>query len=199
LELGYKTVVDVREESEKFTGAVERRAKEQDMRYVNIPVSRETIRIEDVIGFYRNVYEKLSAPLYVFSRLGRKPLAFLLLFEAVAQSRPLVWIFQRASRIGIDLRGDMVLQSFLINFYNAGSVEEVVAEIQKLRPDLIARRLGEDSEGGGPSTTTVERATRADRLEVLPQTRRRCHGIVALFSAAKRPGGSYSSSVSSQR
>ncbi len=135
--IGFKTLVDVRDDEEKFGGFIEKKARDLGLRYVSIPVRREEIKLADVTRFYEAIYEKSSAPLYVFSRYGKKPLAFILLLEAVANGDPLGRVFQRASRIGIDLYGDIALQSFLVKFYNAGCMEEVVASIRKLRPDLM--------------------------------------------------------------
>lgn len=189
-ELGYKTLVDVREEAERFGGDVERRAQELGLRYVSIPIQRADVQLEDVIRFYHLVYEKGSAPLYLFSRQGRKPLAFLLLFQAVAEDRPLVWLFHQANRIGIDLWGDMTLQDFLIGFFNAGCIGEVVETIRDLRPDLLGVRPetvgskdggvsfsqggsgGSGAEDGAASPSQGSpklRASPAERFAVLPQ------------------------------
>ncbi len=138
-DLGFRTLVDVREKEEKFVGSVERRTLELGMKYVWVPVRRENIILEDVIRFYRVVFDAQSAPLYVFSRFGKKPLAFLLLFDAVARDEPLGRLFQRASRMGLDIQGDLALQSFLVEFFNKGCVDEIVELINELRPDLVTR------------------------------------------------------------
>jgi uncharacterized protein (TIGR01244 family) len=136
-DLGYKTLVDLREEEEKFGGWVQRRATDLGLRYVSIPVRREAILMEDVSKFYDTVYEKGSAPIYAFSRFGKKPLAFLLLLEVVAKGEHLPMIFRKASRFGLHLQGDQVLQEFLVNIYNSGNMKPIVASIQKHRPDLF--------------------------------------------------------------
>jgi adenylylsulfate kinase len=144
VELGYRTLVDVRQEDEKFGGRVERKAKDVGLRYVSIPVDRDHIRLLDVKHFYDVVYEKGSAPLYVFSRYGKKPLAFLLLLEVVANDEPLVRVFERASRIGINLQGDLALRSFLVEFFNNSCMEDVVESIRAYRPELLGKRDGEE-------------------------------------------------------
>jgi uncharacterized protein (TIGR01244 family) len=138
-ELGYKTLIDVRDEEEKFGGLVEKRVTTLGLKYLNIPIYREEIKMEDVVEFYHAIYEKGSAPIYAFSRFGKRPLAFLLLFEAVAKSEPLPQIFKKASRFGLDLEGDLSLRTFLVDFYNSGRVEPVAESIRKLRPDLFAK------------------------------------------------------------
>ncbi len=139
-ELGYRTLADVREDSEKFGGHVERRARELGLDYVSVPISRAGIGLEDVMEFYRVVYRRGVAPIYAFSRFGKKPLAFLLLFEAAVGGEPLARIFERASRIGIDLRGDLTLQEFLVGVYNSGELGRIVEPIAELRPDLFHDR-----------------------------------------------------------
>jgi protein tyrosine phosphatase (PTP) superfamily phosphohydrolase (DUF442 family) len=138
-ELGYKTLIDLREEAEKFGGLVKKRASEMGFRYTEISITRSGIRMEDVVRFYQAIYEKGSAPIYAFSRFGRKPLAFLLLFDGVAnRERNLVHkIIRRSAEFGINLEGDLVLQEFLIDILSSGDVEPVVESIRKLRPDLL--------------------------------------------------------------
>jgi len=115
--LGYKTLIDVREESEKFGGFVKGKAVEMGFRFIEIPITRSEIKTEDVKQFYRAIYEKGSAPIYTFSRFGRKPLAFLLLFNGVANNEKYLVnkIIRKASEFGINLQGDLVLQEFLID------------------------------------------------------------------------------------
>jgi len=153
-ELGYRTLVDVREDQEKFGGYVEKRAVDAGLKYVNIPISREDIKLPDVIRFYQVVYDRANAPIYTFSRFGKKPLAFLVLFEAVANGDSLHRVYQRASRIGLDLRGDLCLQAFLVEFFNTGCTDEVIKAIRKLKPELLK------SPGNNP----------APRVEVIPRS-----------------------------
>lgn len=136
-ELGYKTIVDVRDEEEKFGGLVRKKTFELGMSYISIPVTREAITLKDVDTFFQTVYAKKSAPLYAFSRFGKRPLAFLLLFEAVAKGDPLIKIFRQAARFGLNLEGDLCLHSFLVEFYNEGYMALVIRSIQELRPDLL--------------------------------------------------------------
>lgn len=138
-ELEYKTIIDLRDEQEKFGGYVEKKASSLGFSYINIPIQRDEIKIDDVTQFYHAVYKKGSAPLYCFSRFGKKPLAFLLLFEAVAKGEPLYMIFRKASTFALDLQGDLSLQAFLVNFYNAGNIEPIVAAIREYRPDLFKK------------------------------------------------------------
>jgi uncharacterized protein (TIGR01244 family) len=136
-ELGYKTIIDLRDEEEKFGGLVEKRAINLGLKYLKIPIYREAIKMEEVVDFFNAVYEKGSAPIYAFSRFGKRPLAFLLLFEAVAKSKDIHTIFVKASKFGLNLEGDLSLRSFLVEFYNSGCVEPIVESIRKLRPDLF--------------------------------------------------------------
>ncbi|MEW6442397.1 MAG: sulfur transferase domain-containing protein [bacterium] len=136
---GYKTLIDLRDPDEKFGGWVERNARELGLRYVDIPISREAIRMEDVTRFIESLYEKGSAPIYAFSRFGRRPLALLLLFEAVAKKEHLPTIYRKASRFGLNLQGDLLLQEFLMEIYNSRKVEPLVESIRSLRPDLFDR------------------------------------------------------------
>lgn len=136
-DLGYKTLVDLREEEEKFGGLVQKRATDLGLRYVGIPIRRESLAMEDVKRFYDIVYERGSAPIYAFSRFGRKPLAFLLLLEVVARGEHLPMIFRKASKFGLHLQGDTVLQEFLVELYNSGNMEPIVQSIRKHRPDLF--------------------------------------------------------------
>jgi uncharacterized protein (TIGR01244 family) len=136
-ELGFRTLVDVRDEKEMFGGHVQQMAQRLGLDYSAIPIRRSNINIGDVIDFYRIVLDARNAPLYLFSRFGKKPLAFVLLLDAVVNGDPLVRVFQRARRIGIDLRGDLALQSFLVDFFNKGCTDEVMAVARELRPDLV--------------------------------------------------------------
>lgn len=136
-DIGYRTLVDLRDEEEKFGGFIGKKALGLGLSYITIPIYREEIQIEDVTTFYETVYEKGTAPLYCFSRFGKRPLAFLLLFEAVAKKKPLVWIYKKASHFGLNLQGDLSLQVFLTSFYNSRSFKPIIEQIQKMRPDLF--------------------------------------------------------------
>lgn len=144
-ELGYQTLVDLRDDEEKFGGLVQRRATAIGLRYVSIPVRRDNVDLSDVESFYRIVYGKGSAPVYAFSRFGKKPLAFLLLFEAVARGEPCLRVFQRASKFGLNLEGDLALRNFLVDFINTQRVEAIVAVVRQLRPDLVRVYDGEET------------------------------------------------------
>lgn len=170
-DLGYRTLVDVREDHEKFGGYVEKRGIDAGFRYVNVPISREDIKLQDVLQFYRVVYDRANAPIYAFSRFGKKPLAFLLLFEAAANGESLHRIFQRASRIGLDLRGDLCLQSFLVEFFNTGCLDEIMDAVRKLKPELLKTPDGKS----GLREKTLQRSSaerqvgREQREELLGQ------------------------------
>jgi len=141
-ELGYKTLVDLREEAERFGGQVQKRAEELGLRYVNIPIRREAIELKDVNRFYETVFAQGSAPVYAFSRFGKKPLAFLLLLEVVARKEHLPMIFRKASRFGLNLQGDYLLQDFLVNLYNSGDMEPMLQSVRRYRPDLFRETAG---------------------------------------------------------
>ena len=143
-ELGYKTLIDLRDESEKFGGLVERRAKALGFTHRSIPVARSAISLNDVKRFYEEVYRKGSAPLYVFSRFGKKPVVFLLLFETVAKKEALVHIYRKADKMGFRLQGDLAFQSFLFSLVNSGELQEIVHEIRKSRPDVLAEEFRMD-------------------------------------------------------
>jgi uncharacterized protein (TIGR01244 family) len=139
-EIGYKTVVDLRDEDEKFGGFVAKRATALGLRYISIPICREDIVLEDAIRFFNVVYEKGSAPIYAFSRFGKRPLALLLLLETVSRGEPLYKVYQRAATFGLDLEGDMTLKAFLVEFYNNHCMEPIAENLAKLRPDLFPKK-----------------------------------------------------------
>jgi uncharacterized protein (TIGR01244 family) len=136
-ELGYKTLIDVRDEAERFGGKVEKEALRRGMTYVSIPVSHTEIMLDDVKTFYQVVFGKGSSPIYAFSRFGKRPLAFLILFEVVARREPTVRICQRAVEYGLPLEGDILLQAFLVKMANTGALAPIVELILEHRRDLI--------------------------------------------------------------
>jgi uncharacterized protein (TIGR01244 family) len=138
-DLGYKTLIDLREETEKFGGLAKKTAEELGLKFIEIPIYRSGIKIEDVKKFYESVYARGSAPIYAFSRFGRKPLAFLLIFDGAARhEKGLVHkVIRKASEFGINLEGDIVLQEFLIELLASGDLEPIIQSIRKLRPDLL--------------------------------------------------------------
>lgn len=161
--IGYRTLVDLRDEPEKFTGHVERTATELGLRYRSIPVTRDAIRVDDVRQFYDAIFEKGSAPLYAFSRYGKKPLAFLLLLEAAAHQEPIFKIFRKASRFGLPLDGDLCLQEFLVRFINSPELGALLQSVQQHRPDLLDGIIviegeGPVAPGAAPTTETITEA-----------------------------------------
>jgi protein tyrosine phosphatase (PTP) superfamily phosphohydrolase (DUF442 family) len=141
--LGYKTLIDLREEDEKFGGLVQKRTTDMGMRYLAIPISRQGINLEDLTRFYQAVYEKGSAPIYAFSRFGRKPLAFLLLFDGVASREPhlILSIMKKAHAFGTNLEEDLVLREFMVNMLDSGKMGPVVESIRRLRADLFPSEI----------------------------------------------------------
>lgn len=136
-EMGYKTLIDLRDKDELFSGFVEKQSRSLGLKYINIPVQRDAIAIEDLRNFYEQVYARSSAPLYVFSRLARKPLVFLLLFDAVANSQPIIKVYRQAAKLGFRLEGDMALQKFLFHLYKSGAFKQLVDDIRQSRADLF--------------------------------------------------------------
>jgi len=135
--LGYKTLIDLREKEEIFGGWVEKKAvMALAMGYVSIPISRAGIKMEDLVRFYDAVHARGSAPVYAFSRFGKKPLAFLVLFETVARGDPFATVFRETSRFGLSIEGDLILREFLVDLYNSGDLKPVVDAVRKHRPDL---------------------------------------------------------------
>ncbi len=136
-ELEYKTIIDLRDESEKFGGLVERKAKELGFLYTNIPMERDAISLHDAKRFYQEVFCRESAPLYVFSRFGKKPVVFLLLFEAVAKKQTLAHLYRKADKMGFRLQGDISYQNLILNLINSDDFETIVKDIRKSRPDIL--------------------------------------------------------------
>ncbi|MBN1609096.1 MAG: adenylyl-sulfate kinase [Polyangiaceae bacterium] len=152
-EFGYRTLVDVRGEDEKFGGYVEKRARSLGLNYLNVPVVRSQIDFDEVSRFYRLVYDGANAPMYVFSRYGKKPAAFLVMLEVVAWGEPMVKVGRRASRFGFDLEGDISLQRFLVDLFNGNRRSELEQLIAEIRPDLVVAgattRASKGREGAG--------------------------------------------------
>ena len=143
--LGYRTVVDLRDNEEKFGGQVQRWCNDLELRYVDIPIRRTAITIDDATRFYATVFAEGVAPLYLFSRFGKRPLALLLLLQALLWQQPLVRVFQSAGEFGLDLEGDLCLRSFLVDCYNRK--REYAPLLQKFaseRPGLIKLPTDDD-------------------------------------------------------
>ena len=139
-DLGYRMLVDVRDEHERFGGAVEKTASEHKLGYTSIVASREAIRTADVRRFYETVFDPRAQPVYAFSRFGKRPLAFLLLFDALAQGRRVQGVFRAASNFGLNLEGDLVLRAFIVDALNSGELKPVVDGILAQWPELARRQ-----------------------------------------------------------
>jgi uncharacterized protein (TIGR01244 family) len=152
-DLGYRTLVDVRDEAERFGGAVEKAALQLGLGYTKILAAREAIRTAEVRQFYETVFNPDAKPVYAFSRFGKRPLAFLLLFDALAQGRKIHGVMRAASNFGINLEGDLALRAFIVDSLNTGELKAVVDDILEKWPELarretplssVPRRPGED-------------------------------------------------------
>ena len=137
--LGYRTLVDVRDEHERFGGAVEKSAGKLGLRYTNILAAREAIRTGDVRLFYETVFDPGATPVYAFSRYGKRPLAFLLIFDALRTGRTIHAIFSAAMRFGLSLDGDLTLRAFVVNALNSGELRPIVDGIVERWPELARR------------------------------------------------------------
>jgi protein tyrosine phosphatase (PTP) superfamily phosphohydrolase (DUF442 family) len=137
--VGYKTLSDLREEEERFE-SMGKRVKALGLKYVSIIISRDSISMKkDLMQFFDAIHEKDSEPIYAFSQVGRRPLAFLLLFEAVSRGEKHVisTIYSKASKFGFNLRENVNLHEFLIGILRSGEMNSVVETIRKRRPDLF--------------------------------------------------------------
>jgi uncharacterized protein (TIGR01244 family) len=148
-ELGFRTLVDLRDDEEKFGGKVEKRARALGLEYIGIPVVRSGIDTSTLDEFYHAVYRRGTAPLYVFSRFGKRPLALLLLLEAVARGEPVRKVFTKASEFGLDLEGDDCLHRFLVKSLQHREIMALVESIREYRPDLQLWTVHERSSGKG--------------------------------------------------
>jgi adenylylsulfate kinase len=172
-ELGYRTLVDVRSEDEKFGGSVEKRARALGINYVGVPIARSRIEFDDVVRFYRVVYSRPNAPVYVFSRFGKKPAAFLVLLEVIARREPVLSVSRRASQLGFDLEGDLCLQSFLVKLFNGNRRTELEQLIADLRPDLYRATLESKAANGDGGAAEPRKATNITWTEGLLTRERR--------------------------
>lgn len=136
--LGYGLVIDVRDEQERFGGAVEKAASRAGLRYVALPVTCEAIKLSDVKRFYELCTEA-EPPIYAFSRFGKRPLAMLLLFDAIAAERPIHSVFREAMRFGLSLEGDLTLRAFVVDAMNSGELKPVVESLAERWPALARR------------------------------------------------------------
>lgn len=136
-DLGYKTLVDLRDPEERFSGLVQKRAEEKMLKYVELPVRREAIIINDLKKFYSVVFEKNDAPFYAFSRHGRKPLTFLLIFEIAASNQWPGEIFRRMRELGLSSYVDEALQTFIIDFINSEGIQEIAKMANRLWPQVV--------------------------------------------------------------
>ncbi|MFW5739044.1 MAG: hypothetical protein ACOC1F_01615 [Myxococcota bacterium] len=125
-QLRYGTVVDVRTEDEKGGGRVQSDCVRLGMRYVGIPIGRDAITTKDVLTLYDVTTAEGSGLMYCFSRYGKRPLSLLLLFEAIARGKPMAYVHRRAANFGFNLEGDLLLNNYLVHFYNNTGIRERV-------------------------------------------------------------------------
>jgi len=161
-QIGVKTLVDLREEREKFSGQVGERAQQLGLRYVAIPVSRDDIKLEDVLKFYQVAFEQRNEPIYAFSRFGKKPLTFLLLFEAGIRGEPVQRIFRKASNFGLSLDGDLSIQEFVVRFINSNEMDKMLETMRTHIPSLEDKMKAPRE---APRPATLDRAG-TDRIQV---------------------------------
>ncbi|MBN1652940.1 MAG: hypothetical protein JXA30_04110 [Deltaproteobacteria bacterium] len=140
-QIGYKTVVDLREDREIFGAYVAKRATAVEMAYIHVPIRRSAVSTNDLVLFYETVFEKAKAPMYIFSRLGKKPLALLLLFNAVAKATDAERVFVEASYFGLDIANDICIRSLVIDLLEVGDQGVILPLVQKYRPDLLEGRI----------------------------------------------------------
>jgi protein tyrosine phosphatase (PTP) superfamily phosphohydrolase (DUF442 family) len=134
-DFSYRTVVDLRSEDEKLGRYVEHLSGTYGIRCVSIPITRTRITHAKVARFYEAVYLKLASPIYAFSRYGRRPLAFLVLFDVIARGEPAVRVFEKGARYGMSLESDLYLQLFLAK---ASRDEAFRATVSSIREQIDA-------------------------------------------------------------
>lgn len=130
-EMGFHALVDVRDDREKFSGFVRTACLRLGMAYVAIPIRREAITTENVLAFYDAVYLKPKGPVYCFSRFGKRPLALLLLFQAIAKGKPMAYVYKRAAAFGFNLEGDQLLNNYLVHYFNNIGVRNQLSHLRQ--------------------------------------------------------------------
>jgi adenylylsulfate kinase len=170
-DIGYHTLVDLRSDDEKFGGYVETRARAMGLKYISVPITRSHFHFDDLVRFYRVVYDQTQAPFYVFSRFGKKPAAFLVLLEVIARREPVLSVSRRASQLGFNLEGDLCLQGFLVELFNGNRRAELEQLIAELRPDL--RDLAAEAKSASGNGTASRKATNITWTEGLLSRERR--------------------------
>jgi adenylylsulfate kinase len=135
-EIGYKSIIDLRDDEEKFGGYVKKNSVENGLAYISIPICRKEISNSDVITFFEAVYEKSERPIYCFSRFGKRPLALLLLFDALANHKSIICIIKKSREFGLNLAGDLPLQDFIINTFNSPHLPEIMNKIKEHSHDF---------------------------------------------------------------
>jgi protein tyrosine phosphatase (PTP) superfamily phosphohydrolase (DUF442 family) len=139
----FKSLIDLGGADESLGEPERRLAASLGLTYTGIAIERGEIDFEDVLHFYLAVFERGRAPIYAFSRQGRRPLAFLLLLEAVILDRPLHAIFETARLLDLALEQDRQLHRFFVDVLDRGRMKEAVALLQQLRPDLVVHGSSE--------------------------------------------------------
>ena len=129
-ELKFEALVDVRDEREKFGGFVRTACLRSGLGYVAIPIRRDAITTENVLEFYDAVYLKATGSVYCFSRFGKRPLALLLLFQAIAKGKPMAYVYKRAAAFGFNLEGDQLLNNYLVHYFNNIGVRNRVSHLR---------------------------------------------------------------------
>jgi protein tyrosine phosphatase (PTP) superfamily phosphohydrolase (DUF442 family) len=130
-QLRFGTLVDLRDEEEKFGGFVRTACNRLGLGYAPIPIRRDAITTANVLAFYDAVYLKEAGLVYCFSRFGKRPLAFLLLFEAIARGKPMAYVYKRAASFGFNLEGDLLLNSYLVHYFNNIGVRNRVSQLRR--------------------------------------------------------------------
>jgi len=140
-QIDYKTVIDLRDDRETFGYYVAKRVQADNMAYVRISLRRNAISSEDLSRFYEAIFEEAQAPMYIFSRTGKRALTLLLLFNAVAKGNDAERVFVDASYFGLDIGYDIWLRKLIVDVLDAGDQGVVLPLVQKYRPDLLEGRI----------------------------------------------------------
>ena len=133
----YSSVVDLRSNEEKFGDMVKEGCDRRGMTYVAIPIALDGIYLDDVLTFHRTVYARNVAPLYVFSRQGRKPLALMITFDSVMRGMTLAGFRAKARQLGLDLDGIPSIASFIVAAMKEEQLIEETEKLKRARPDLF--------------------------------------------------------------
>ena len=98
---------------------IEAKARALGLNYLSIPISKRRVEIGQIDKFKEAVGNASNAPVYAFSRGGKRPVGVLCFLACAGLGESVLEVFHKAKTYGRAIDKEFALKKFILDFYSS--------------------------------------------------------------------------------